>query len=51
MAWSRGLPACRLISGPPTAMPDKSPVPMIYRKLEAEYADGWLTNVMADAFG
>jgi sulfide dehydrogenase [flavocytochrome c] flavoprotein chain len=34
----------------PTAMPDKSPVPAIYRKLEAEYADGWLRNVMADAF-
>ncbi|MDD5366722.1 MAG: NAD(P)/FAD-dependent oxidoreductase [Gallionellaceae bacterium] len=35
----------------PMAMPDKSPVPPIYRKLEAEYADGWLRNVMADAFG
>ena len=35
----------------PMAMPDKSPVPAIYRKLEAEYADGWLRNVMADAFG
>lgn len=34
----------------PMAMPDKSPVPAIYRKLEAEYADGWLRNVMADAF-
>ena len=34
----------------PTAMPDKSPVPMIYRKLEAEYADGWVRNVLADAF-
>ncbi len=34
----------------PSAMPDKSPVPAIYRKLEAEYADGWLRNVMADAF-
>ncbi|MEW5771603.1 MAG: NAD(P)/FAD-dependent oxidoreductase [Pseudomonadota bacterium] len=34
----------------PMTMPDKSPVPMIYRKLEAEYADGWLRNVMADAF-
>lgn len=32
-------------------MPDKSPVPDIYRKLEAEYADGWIRNVMADAFG
>jgi sulfide dehydrogenase [flavocytochrome c] flavoprotein chain len=26
------------------------PVPAIYRKLEAEYAEGWLKNVMADAF-
>lgn len=34
----------------PMVMPDKSPVPAIYRKLEAEYADGWLRNVMADAF-
>ncbi|MDP2431083.1 MAG: NAD(P)/FAD-dependent oxidoreductase [Pseudomonadota bacterium] len=34
----------------PILMPDKSPVPAIYRKLEAEYADGWLRNVMADAF-
>jgi sulfide dehydrogenase [flavocytochrome c] flavoprotein subunit len=32
------------------AMPDGSPVPDIYRKLEAEYADGWLRNVLADAF-
>jgi len=31
-------------------MPDKSPVPKLYRKLEAEYADGWLRNVLADAF-
>jgi sulfide dehydrogenase [flavocytochrome c] flavoprotein subunit len=31
-------------------MPDKSPVPDIYRKLEAQYAVGWLRNVMADAF-
>jgi len=31
-------------------MPDKSPVPDSYRKLEAEYAAGWLRNVMADAF-
>jgi len=23
----------------------------IQRKLEAEYADGWFRNVMADAFG
>jgi sulfide dehydrogenase [flavocytochrome c] flavoprotein subunit len=35
----------------PMAMPDKSPVPPIYRKLEAEYADGWVRNVLADAFG
>jgi len=34
----------------PMSMPDKSPVPDIYRKLEAEYADGWLRNVLADAF-
>ena len=34
----------------PITMPDKSPVPMIYRKLEAEYADGWIRNVMAEAF-
>lgn len=34
----------------PVVMPDKSPVPKVYRKLEAEYADGWLRNVMADAF-
>jgi len=34
----------------PVTMPDKSPVPAVYRKLEAEYADGWLRNVMADAF-
>jgi hypothetical protein len=26
------------------------PVPRIFRKLEAEYADGWLRNVLADAF-
>jgi len=26
------------------------PVPRIYRKLEVEYADGWLRNVLADAF-
>ncbi|NTV95459.1 MAG: FAD-dependent oxidoreductase [Thiobacillus sp.] len=32
-------------------MPDKSPVPDIYRKIEAEYADGWVRNVLADAFG
>lgn len=31
-------------------MPDKSPVPPIYRKLEAEYTDGWIRNVLADAF-
>lgn len=34
----------------PLTMPDKSPVPDIFRKLEAEYADGWVRNVMADAF-
>lgn len=26
------------------------PVPAIYRKLEAQYADGWLRNLMADSF-
>lgn len=26
------------------------PVPRLYRKLEAEYADGWLRNLLADAF-
>lgn len=31
-------------------MPDKSPVPDIYRRLEAEYTDGWIRNVLADAF-
>ena len=31
-------------------MPDKSEVPALYRKLEAEYADGWVRNVLADAF-
>ncbi|NWG39826.1 MAG: FAD-dependent oxidoreductase [Hydrogenophilaceae bacterium] len=31
-------------------LPDKSPVPAAYRKLEAEYAAGWLRNVMADSF-
>ena len=34
----------------PVTMPDKSPVPPIFRKLEARYADSWLLNVMADAF-
>lgn len=34
----------------PMSMPDKSPVPEIYRKLEAEYVDGWVRNVLADAF-
>jgi sulfide dehydrogenase [flavocytochrome c] flavoprotein chain len=34
----------------PMAMPDKSPVPDIYRKVEAEYADGWLRNCLSDAF-
>ncbi len=27
------------------------PVPRLYRKLEAEYADGWLRNLLADSFG
>ncbi|MGE5467894.1 MAG: FAD-dependent oxidoreductase [Ignavibacteria bacterium] len=27
------------------------PVPRIYRRMEAEYADGWLRNLLADAFG
>lgn len=27
------------------------PVPRVYRKMEAAYADGWLRNLMADAFG
>ncbi|MDD5366191.1 MAG: FAD-dependent oxidoreductase [Gallionellaceae bacterium] len=27
------------------------PVPRIYRRLEAQYAEGWLRNVLADAFG
>ncbi|MDD3530123.1 MAG: NAD(P)/FAD-dependent oxidoreductase [Gallionellaceae bacterium] len=26
------------------------PVPRLYRRLEAQYADGWLRNVLADAF-
>lgn len=26
------------------------PVPRLYRKMEAEYADGWLRNLLADAF-
>ena len=26
------------------------PVPRIYRKMEVEYADGWLRNLLADAF-
>ena len=26
------------------------PVPRLYRKLEAEYADGWLRNLLADSF-
>ncbi|WIM04963.1 MAG: FAD-dependent oxidoreductase [Candidatus Nitricoxidivorans perseverans] len=26
------------------------PVPRAYRKMEAEYADGWLRNILADAF-
>ena len=27
------------------------PVPRLFRKMEAEYADGWLRNLMADSFG
>jgi len=27
------------------------PVPRLYRKMEAEYADGWLRNLLADSFG
>lgn len=27
------------------------PVPRVYRKMEAEYADGWLRNLLNDAFG
>ncbi|NTV97156.1 MAG: cytochrome C, partial [Thiobacillus sp.] len=27
------------------------PVPRLFRKMEAEYADGWLRNLMKDAFG
>jgi hypothetical protein len=30
---------------------DAKPVPRIYRKIEAQYADGWLRNLMADSFG
>ncbi|MBF0327414.1 MAG: FAD-dependent oxidoreductase [Alphaproteobacteria bacterium] len=30
---------------------DPKPVPRVYRKMEAEYADGWLRNLMADSFG
>ncbi len=26
------------------------PVPRLYRKMEAEYADGWLRNLLADSF-
>lgn len=26
------------------------PVPRIYRKMEADYADGWLRNILADSF-
>lgn len=28
-----------------------APVPRIYRKMEADYADGWLRNLLADSFG
>jgi len=31
-------------------MADGSPVHTIYRNLEAEYADGWIRNVLANAF-
>jgi sulfide dehydrogenase [flavocytochrome c] flavoprotein subunit len=37
----------------PVTLPGKDgpkPVPRIYRKLEVEYADGWLRNILADAF-
>jgi sulfide dehydrogenase [flavocytochrome c] flavoprotein subunit len=34
----------------PVTMKDGSPVPHIYRQLEAEYADGWLRNILADGF-
>jgi sulfide dehydrogenase [flavocytochrome c] flavoprotein subunit len=27
------------------------PVPRIYRKMEVEYADGWLRNLLTDSFG
>ncbi|MBI5119456.1 MAG: FAD-dependent oxidoreductase [Rhodospirillales bacterium] len=27
------------------------PVPRLYRKMEVDYADGWLRNVLADSFG
>jgi sulfide dehydrogenase [flavocytochrome c] flavoprotein subunit len=27
------------------------PVPRVYRKMEAEYADGWLRNLLVDSFG
>ena len=30
--------------------PDKSSMPAIYHHLEGEYADGWIRNVLADAF-
>lgn len=30
---------------------DAKPVPRIHRKIEAQYAAGWLNNLMADAFG
>jgi hypothetical protein len=26
------------------------PVPRLYRKMEAEYADGWLRNLLSDSF-
>lgn len=30
---------------------DAKPVPRIHRKIEAQYAAGWLNNLMADSFG
>jgi hypothetical protein len=38
----------------PVTFPGKDgpqPVPRVYRKMEAEYADGWLRNLMTDSFG
>ena len=30
---------------------EAKPVPRVYRKIEAQYAAGWLNNLMADSFG